>query len=222
MIRLFALLTLALSLAACDEFKDLEAPPEPMGRFLLGHNIVVSNDPQVGPLSRKASNDEWIASLTAAVDERFGRYDGDQFYHIAIKVEGYVLAQPGIPLVASPKSVLLIAVTLWDDAAEAKINEEAKGFTVFERLSGETFLSSGLTQTKEIQMQNLSRNAAYMIHQWMLENKQWFGEPIAEDEAETSETDEAENEAEASETDEAEDEMDEAVIVEEETVETTG
>jgi hypothetical protein len=188
MTRLFAFVALMLSLAACDEFRDLEQPPEPMGRFLLGHNIVVSNDPQVGALSRKASDDEWIASLTEAVDERFRRYEGDQFYHIAIKVEGYVLAEPGIPLVASPKSVLLIAVTLWDDAREAKINEEPKGFTVFERLSGETFISSGLTQTKEIQMRNLSRNAAYQIHQWMLENKQWFGE--APPEATTETTDE--------------------------------
>jgi len=177
--RILALIAVAFTVTACSDFKDLEEAPVPMGHFLLGHNIVVSSEPEVGPLSRKATDEEWVASVKSAVDERFGRYDGDQYYHIAIKVEGYVLAMPGIPLVASPKSILVVGVTLWDDAKGAKINEEPKRFTVFERLSGETFISSGLTQDKETQMRNLSRNAAKMIHDWMLENKEWFGDDPA-------------------------------------------
>ena len=79
-----------------------------------------------------------------------------------------------MPLVASPKSVLIIRVTLWDDQQGGKLNEEAKQFTVFETFSGETLVGSGLTQTKEQQMQNLSRNAAKMIQTWMLEHPEWF------------------------------------------------
>ncbi len=190
MTRLTALVVFALTLtlSACAEFKDLQAPPEPMGRFLLGHNIVVANDPEVGPLSRKATDEEWVASLTDAVDERFGRYDGDLYYHIAIKVEGYVLAVPGVPIVAAPKSFMIIGVTIWDDAKQAKINAEPKRFTIFERLSGETYISSGLTQTKETQMRNLSRNAAKKIHVWMLQNLQWFGDGPADTVAGAPET----------------------------------
>ena len=52
--------------------------------------------------------------------------------------------------------------------------ESLKQFTVFESLSEETVVGSGLTQTKEEQMQNLSRNAAKMIQTWMLEHPEWF------------------------------------------------
>ena len=157
-----------------------------MGRFLLGHTVVVVSEPEKGPLSREASDEEWKASMENAIKERFGRYDGDKYFHIAVKVEGYVLAQPGIPLVASPKSVLVISVTIWDDEKQAKINEEPKVFTVFERLSGETAISSGLTQSKEQQMLNLSRNASLQIHKWMLENIEWFGDASLMDPATTS------------------------------------
>ena len=103
-----------------------------------------------------------------------------------MKVEGYVLAQPGIPVVASPKSVLVVSVTIWDDEKQAKLNEEPEVITVFERLSGETAISSGLTQTKEQQMLNLSRNASLKIHQWMLEHPEWFGDASLMDPATTS------------------------------------
>lgn len=186
MTRIFGIIFLLFSIAACDKFEDLDQVPEPMGRFLLGHNVVVVNDPDIGPLSRKASDDAWQAQVEAAIDERFSRYDGDKYFHIAIKVEGYGLAIPGIPLVASPKSILIIGVTLWDDAQGIKLTEEPKLFTVFERLSEDTFISSGLTQTKEEQMENLSRNAAKMIHDWMLENIEWFGDPTLMDPATTS------------------------------------
>ena len=186
MTRLLVAIALLFSISACSEFKDLDEVPEPLGRFLLGHNIVVANEPEIGPLSRKVTDEAWEASVTSAIDERFSRYDGDKYFHIAVKVEGYVLALPGIPLVASPSSSLIIGVTLWDDALGAKINDEPKRFVVFERLSGETLLSSGLTQNKEQQMENLARNAAKMIHNWMLETPELFGDASLMDPATTS------------------------------------
>ncbi len=186
MLRFLTAIMLLFSVAACSEFEDLDEAPQPMGRFLLGHNVVVVEDAEKGPLSREATDEEWKASVEAAIDERFSRYDGDKYFHIAIKVDGYALALPGIPLVASPKSVLVVTVSIWDDANGVKLNEEPKAFTVFERLSGETAISSGLTQSKEQQMENLSRNMARMIHNWMLENPDWFGEATLMDPETTS------------------------------------
>ena len=186
MTRILLALALLVGLSACSKFDDLYEVPEPMGRFLLGYAVVVVDNPEKGPLSREASDEEWKASMEGALNERFGRYDGDKYFHIAVKVEGYVLAQPGIPVVASQKSVLVISVTIWDDEKQAKINEEPQVFTVFEKLSGETAISSGLTQSKEQQMLNLSRNAALLIHKWMLENKEWFGDASLMDPATTS------------------------------------
>ncbi|WP_155326448.1 hypothetical protein [Alkalilacustris brevis] len=162
-------------LAACGTTRDLEGPVEPLGDFYLGHNIVVAENAQRGPLSREADPEEWQESLTAEIDRRFRRFDGDRLYHLAINVEAYVLAVPGIPVVAAPKSALIFGVTVWDDAAGGKINEEPHRITVLENLSGETVISSGLTQTREQQMQNLSINAASAIERWLRRNSEWFG-----------------------------------------------
>lgn len=85
-----------------------------------------------GPASRDASDEEWIETLDAAIEERFRRYQGDNFYHLGISIEGYVLAQPGIPLVFSPKSVLIVNVTVFEDATGQKLNEEAEQLTALE------------------------------------------------------------------------------------------
>jgi len=177
MSRFLTLLVLCAGLGACTASRDLTKPPEPIGRFLLGHAIVVAPNLVKGPVSREASPEEWIAGVDKALEDRFRRYEGDWYYHMGISVEGYVLAQPGIPLVLSPKSALILNVTLWDDRAGVKLNEEPRQITVLESFSAETALGSGLTQSKEEQLQNLSFNAALQIERWMrvrLANDDWF------------------------------------------------
>ncbi|OYX44963.1 MAG: hypothetical protein B7Z02_02685 [Rhodobacterales bacterium 32-67-9] len=168
------LAVLALTFLAACAADDLSQPPTDFGEFALGYNIVVAkNAKPIGP-SRTATAEEWETVLKEAIGARFGRYDGDKLYHIGIGVDGYALAVPGVPVVLSPKSVLAITVDVWDDTAGRKINAEPKTFTVFERLSGETVVGSGLTQTKEQQMANLSANAARLINNWLIENGAWF------------------------------------------------
>lgn len=174
MVRFFALFLGLIALTACTNVNDLDDLPTDMGRFALGHNVVVAPNMVKGPASREASEDEWIESLTAAIDERFGRYEGDKLYHLGVSIEGYVLAVGGIPIVASPKSALIINVTVWDDALGKKLNEKAEQLTVLESFSGETILGSGVTQSREQQMRALSRNAAKVIQNWMLRHPEWF------------------------------------------------
>ncbi|MBY6164991.1 hypothetical protein KUW14_03935 [Pseudooceanicola nitratireducens] len=174
MIRKFAATALLVLAAACTDVSDLQEAPADLGQFRLGHNVVVASKMRQAALSRDATEEEWVAALQAAVEERFGRYEGERLYHLGISVEGFSIAPPGVPLVASPKSVLIIRATLWDDALGRKLNEEAKQFTVFETFSGSTIVGSGLTQTKEEQIQNLSRSAAKLVQNWMLQNPEWF------------------------------------------------
>ena len=171
-----AMAVLALCLAGCAAQNEDLSNPAPLGNFLLGHNIIVADAPEVGPLSRTAEPEEWKAALEQAVDDRFRVYNGDKFYHIALKVEGYILAVPGVPLVASPKSALIFTASVWDDAAGGRINDEPEQFTVFESVNPNTLFSSGLTRTREEQIEDLSRNAARAVHNWMLQNGQWFGQ----------------------------------------------
>jgi hypothetical protein len=165
-----AVLTL---LSACAK-QDLTQAPEPIGDFVLGFNIVVAKNAEpVGP-SRKAEPEEWETLLKEKIAAQIGRYDGDRIYNLAVGVDAYALAVPGVPILLSPKSVLAVTVNIWDDALALKLNEKPKQLIVFERLSGETVVGSGLTQTREQQMQNLTENAARLINNWLVENKAWF------------------------------------------------
>ncbi|SFE45668.1 hypothetical protein [Roseivivax sediminis] len=182
--RRLASLALILALAACaDGGRELRQPFEPLGDFRLGHAVVTATNLQKGPVSRDASKEEWIAAVDAALEERFRRYEGDQLYHLGVSVEGYVLAQPGIPLVLSPKSVLIVRVSVlrdgeYEDVAEARLHPEAKEINVLEAPSADTLVGSGVTQTKQEQMTALSRNAALLIETWMRRQARaegWFG-----------------------------------------------
>lgn len=160
-------------LSACGA-SDLEEPPVPLGDFALGLNIVVADNVQKVPISREASPEEWEEVMKQAVTARFGRYQGGRLYNIGISVDGYALAPPGIPVVAAPKSVLVITANIWDDATQTKLNPEGEQFTVFEGMSGDTVIGSGLTRNKRKQMEVLSYNAVKRVEQWLLDHPQWF------------------------------------------------
>jgi hypothetical protein len=176
MIRILVLLA-ALAVAACARQDVAEAPLKDLGEFRLGHNVVVAPKMQKVPVSREATEEEWISSLTNAFAERMGRYEGSQLYHLGVSVEGYALAPPGLPLVAAPKSALVILVTVWDDAAATKLNEEPEQLVIFEDFGEGAIVGSGMVNTREEQLQNLSVNAAARLERFlaeMHEEKGWF------------------------------------------------
>src|SRR6056297_807063 len=166
MTRLLALLGL-IFITACTNPNDLDEAPAYLGNFQLGHNVVVAPNLTKGPASREASEEEWVTAVTEAMTDRFTRYRGSRLYHLGVSIEGYVLAVPGVPILASPKSALILNVTAWDDAAGRKLNAEPELITVVETISPQTVIGSGLTQSKEVQMEHLSRNAAKLIERWL-------------------------------------------------------
>jgi len=180
-------LVLAVGLLSACAVNDLEDTPEPMGRFLLGHNVaVVSEDVEILQISRKIENDVWVDVVRDEMNTRFSRYDGDEYYHISTAILGYILAPPGIPVVAAPKSILMADVYLFRDSDGGEpITDEPKRFTVFEE-GGDALIGSGLTRTAEEQARSLARNLAKQVHLWMLENEEWFGDPSLMDPETTS------------------------------------
>lgn len=189
LLRPIAALTLAGALAACSSSgAELgEIRPE-FGDFRMCYNIVTTNDAVQGPLSREADLDVFADMIRDQVDRRFGRYEGGRLYHIAVHIDAYVLARAGVPVVASPRSALIISVNLWDDALGRPLHDEPKQLTVLESASGGAILGSGLTQTAEQQMQQLAENAALAIESWMLENPDWFAPAAPAEETAESET----------------------------------
>lgn len=170
--KTIAVMLAAFLLAACDPTRDLDEPPVDLGNFRLGHNIVVVQDPQTIPGSRIATNAQWETALTEAMAARFGRYDGQKFYHFGISVDAYNLAAIDVPGIPTPKSALAVTATVWDDAAGRKLNEQGKVLTVFGVFSG-----AGIQPTKQVQLDNLSALAARAVQNWLLENPDWFDIP---------------------------------------------
>ncbi|MEL7100574.1 MAG: hypothetical protein AAGM84_17240 [Pseudomonadota bacterium] len=177
--RIFALLLGLTVLAACGGgAADLDAPPAPLGDFNLVHNVVVAPKAlKGGPISREASEEQLTTAMRTAIAERFDRYDGPRNYHFGVSVEGYILAQPGIPLVLAPKSGLIILITVWDDAAGKKMNEEPHQITVLETFGTGAIIGSGYTLTAEEQLEQLAQNASKAIERYLvkqMEEEGWF------------------------------------------------
>lgn len=175
--RSMGALLLAGTLAACNGAADLDQPAIPLGDFRLGHNIVIAPKVQKVPLCRELDTDTMTKMLQEAVAERFDRYQGDRLYHFGISIEGYCLAPPGVPVVAAPKSVMIIRISVWDDTNNKKLTPKAYQITVFESLDQGPLIGSGYTKTAQEQFKNLSQNAAKQIENFLVrENreKNWF------------------------------------------------
>jgi hypothetical protein len=178
----FAIIAPVLVLMSCAAGDPLDEELPPMGDFRLAHNIVVADNMQQVPPSRNATPEEWEEILVAEIDRRFSGYEGDRLYHIGIAVDGYSLAPPGIPIVLSPRSILVLSVNIWDDELGRKLHEESEQIIVFEGASPETLIvGSGIARNRNEQMQILARNAARRVQLFMLENPEWFN--ITEEEA---------------------------------------
>jgi hypothetical protein len=189
-LRLLAAFLLTGLLAACagnPTEGDRPIEMRPMGDFRLGHAVVKVDEPQVGPISRRADNEVWKSSMEAALQKRFAGYEGDAFYHIGVSIDGYSLNPPGPPMI-TPKSMLIVTVTVLDDTG-AKLNEDGKLISVFEEFGPEFVFGSGFSRSSDEQVDVLTFNAARAIQNWMLTNPEWFG--MSEDDVELPATDEA-------------------------------
>ena len=180
MVRILSALISIVVLTACNGASDLDKPAVPLGDFNLYHNIVVAPKVQKLPISREVSKDVLTTAIKDAIAERFDRYDGTRNYHFGVSVEGYVLAPPGIPLVLAPKSIMILNLTVWDDAAGKKLTDEPHQITVFESLDQGPIVGSGYTKTAEEQLKNLSQNAAKSIETYLVKQNKaegWFERP---------------------------------------------
>jgi hypothetical protein len=168
------ILPLLLLLGACAE-RSLSERPEPIGDFRLGYAIAKVERPEQGPFSRVLPDEKIKLETEEAVRARLGRYDGDGLYHIGLAVGGYVLAQPGVPLIISPKSIMIVDVTVFDNATRQKVNAEPFRITAFEGLENTApIIGSGLARNAEAQLENLAEQVALQLEDWLRENGELF------------------------------------------------
>ena len=174
--RVLGPLLFGVFLAGCAaETTDLDGPPPVLGDFRLGHNIAIADDVVLGPFSRELSEQELETQLQNSVAKRLRRYDGDGLYHLGIVMGGLVLAQPGIPVIYAPQSVMILDVSVFDNVTQERLNPEAKRIQVGEGFRNIVpILGSGLVREADVQLANLSENAARQIEEWLNENPEWF------------------------------------------------
>ena len=163
----------ALAASGCAAKDPLTEDAREMGDFRLGYNIVVTDKMKKIPPSRDATGDAWEAALTSEVERRFGRYEGARTFHVALAVDGYALAPPGIPVVLTPKSILVVTANLWSAEEGRKVLGPDQLMT-FEGAGG-LIVGSGLIKGAEAQMATLARNMAAKLQGWMLREPALFG-----------------------------------------------
>ncbi|WP_264212158.1 hypothetical protein [Leisingera thetidis] len=183
MIRILALLASLALLAACGETR-LDEAPEDLGAFQARVTHVYTEKALQWPLSRNAEHSEWTVPIKNALDTRLRRYAGAQEYDVAVTLEGFMLAPPGVPVLFSPKSAVVVNVFVYD-VAEKKFLARKHQMEIFESTTGESaLLGSGHARTKEQQIQGLAVNIADKVEEWMAkQHKQegWFApRPAAE------------------------------------------
>ena len=173
LLRCAALLA-AAALAGCTGATP-HAGPKTLGDFRLGHNIVVADNVQEGPFSRDLDIELIETAMRDEVDARLRPYDGNGLYHLGIYIGAMVLAQPGVPIVYTPRSNMVFEVFAFDNATRTRLNDEPMRIIVSEGLDKTVpILGSGLTRTPEEQLDNLVENAAIQIENWLRGNPQWF------------------------------------------------
>ena len=152
-------------LAGCTVATPLDDPQPDLGTFQLVAPIVVTDTMKKIPPSRDASGEEWEASLKGAIRARFGGYGGGRDYYIAVAVDGYALAPPGVPVVLTPKSLLVVTANLWTARPQEKVLGPTQ-LTVFEGPEG-LIIGSGLIKSAEEQREALALNMAFRIQRWI-------------------------------------------------------
>ena len=165
----------ASALAGCSASDPLTQDLPPMGRFRLVAPIVVTKGVKRVPPSRPATPEAWEAVVMEELARRFGAYDGGTDYYVALNVDGYALAPPGIPVVLTPKSLLVVTANLWTADPQEKVLGPQQIVT-FE--GAETLLlGSGYTKDADAQMRTLARNMAVKVQRWILESPEVVGLP---------------------------------------------
>jgi hypothetical protein len=191
MLRILAVLASLLTLAACGETR-LDEPPEDLGAFKMRVSHVYTDKALKWPLSRDAKGADWNKAMETALEARLRRYQGSQEYDVAVTLEGFMLAPPGIPVLVSPKSAVVVNVFVYD-VAQKKYLARKHQMQVFESTTGESaLLGSGHARTRDEQIAGLALNIADELEEYLAEQHTengWFDLHAAADQPEEAAAD---------------------------------
>ncbi len=158
------LLTLAILLSCALEDKPIV---KPIGDFRLGHVTVNAREAETTEWGRPATEMQLTDAVRKAVRDRFGPLRGRSWYHLGITLDAYLLPPPGVPIVASPRAILVAQVQVWDDRTQSILNPRAESFAVRESTNAETLVGSGYNYDAAAQLERVSKSLALQIERWL-------------------------------------------------------
>ncbi len=182
MARLLSVFAALVLLGACGA-TQVDETPENLGAFKARVLHVFTDKALQWPLSRDAAASEWAEPMERAMNARLGRYQGKQEYDVAVTLEGFMLAPPGVPILFSPKSIAVVNVFVYDVTGKTFLAEKVQ-MKIFEDTTGESALvGSGHSRTKAEQIDGLALNIADKVEEYIAEKhleEGWFAPREAE------------------------------------------
>lgn len=162
----------ALTLTACAQTTPLAGSK---GQRLsddlkLGHVGIVTKNMERAEYSDEINEDALKASLRAAIMSKLSRSQGQTVYNIGVNVEAYALANAAVPSVSSPKSVLIMSVSFWDDSSDQKLIVAPVAVIAVDGLYGTSIIRTKPLKTKEQRIAALSAKAALEIERYFVSN----------------------------------------------------
>lgn len=165
---LFAL----LGMSSCGDGVLFPAPSGPLhlANIRIGHVGVVTSGMVQGAYSNAVSPEDLASHLRGAITSKLAGLDGARSYNIGVKVTSYMLANPAVPTVSSPKSALIMSVTVWDDSRGQKPVAPPATVIAVDGLYGTSVFITKQQGDKDHRLAALSAKAALEIERYLTKN----------------------------------------------------
>ena len=162
-------------LSACASGAKLGDERAELGDFLLGHgDRCYGKDAVKAPCLAQGRARRLERKPEAEVQRRFARYQGDTLLSPGVACRAMFWPFRAFPLVAAPKSFLILGVTVWDDAAGKKLNDKPHRIVVSRIAVGRNRDQFRPDAKRRRADANLSQNAVAAIERWLAKQEDWF------------------------------------------------
>jgi hypothetical protein len=181
--RVCAIVFLAvLTLTACTQAAPFAASKAQtqIDDFKLGHVGIVTAHMERGVYSDEIQEEDLKSSLRSAITSRLSEYQGQSGFNIGVNVEAYALVNAAVPSVSSPKSILIMSVSFWDDSSDQKRIVAPVTVIAVDGLYGTSIIRTKPLKTKEQRVAALSAKAAFEIERYFENNTEVFAAILRE------------------------------------------
>lgn len=167
-------LLMTFTLMGCGEasFAPASMARLAQANIRFNHISIVATDMVKNAYSDDVSPEDMTTQLRRAITSKLSELQGDRVYNIGIKVTGYMLANPSVLTVSSPKSVLMLSVSVWNDSPDNKLMLPPSTVIAVDGLYGSALSIAKSQGSKDQRLAALTGRAGVEIAQYLARNAQ--------------------------------------------------